>query len=130
VFDTRGIDFAAWTLVAFAAGAFLGMLIRRIVPAMAATLGAYLGLALLAWLALREDYPVAIDTTNGNLFSGPNTPNSSWILKTWTVGDTDWWRYIPVSRFWPMQLIEAGWLLVLSGLLMAGTVWLVRRRAA
>jgi cbb3-type cytochrome oxidase subunit 3 len=29
-----------------------------------------------------------------------------------------------------MQFIEAGWLLVLSGLLIAGTVWLVRRRAA
>jgi hypothetical protein len=39
-------------------------------------------------------------------------------------------RYIPVSRFWPMQLIEGGWLLVLSALLIAATVWLVRRRAA
>jgi cbb3-type cytochrome oxidase subunit 3 len=28
-----------------------------------------------------------------------------------------------------MQFIEAGWLLVLSALLIAGTVWLVRRRA-
>jgi hypothetical protein len=45
-------------------------------------------------------------------------------------GITEWWRYIPVSRFWPMQFIEAGWLLVLSALLIAGTVWLVRRRAA
>jgi hypothetical protein len=89
VFDTRGIDFAGWTLIAFAAGASLGMLSRRIIPAMAATLGVYLGLALLTWLALREDYPVAIDTTNGNSFSGPNTPNSPWILKTWTVGGTD-----------------------------------------
>ncbi len=44
VFTTRGVAFAAWTLVAFAIGAFLGMLIRRIIPAMAATLGAYLGL--------------------------------------------------------------------------------------
>jgi cbb3-type cytochrome oxidase subunit 3 len=29
-----------------------------------------------------------------------------------------------------MQFVEAGWLLVLSALLIAGTVWLVRRRAA
>jgi hypothetical protein len=29
-----------------------------------------------------------------------------------------------------MQFIEAGWLLVLSVLLAAATVWLVRRRAA
>jgi hypothetical protein len=126
----HGIAFAAWTLVALAIGAFLGMLLRRIIPAMAATLGAYLGLSLLAWLVLREDYPVAINTTNASLFSGPSTPNSPWILKTWTVGNTPWWRYIPVSRFWPMQFIEAGWLLVLAIALGAGTVWLVRRRAA
>jgi hypothetical protein len=130
VFDTRGIDFAAWVLIAFAIGVFLGMLIRRIIPAMAATLGAYLGLQLLTWLVLREDYPVAINTTNGSLFNGPNTPNSPWILKTWTVGNVNWWRYIPVSRFWPMQLIEGGWLLVLAIALIAATVWLVRRRAA
>ncbi len=130
VFETRGIDFAAWTLAAFAIGVFLGMLIRRVVPAMAATLGAYLGLQLLAWLVLREDYPVAINTTNASLFNGPSTPDSPWILKTWTAGGTDWWRYIPVSRFWPMQFIEAGWLLVLAIALGAGAVWLVRRRAA
>ena len=45
-------------------------------------------------------------------------------------GITQWWRYIPVSRFWPMQFVEAGWLLALSVLLIAATVWLVRRRAA
>jgi hypothetical protein len=28
-----------------------------------------------------------------------------------------------------MQVFEAGWLLFLSGLLVAGTVWLVRRHA-
>ena len=43
---------------------------------------------------------------------------------------TEWFRYIPVSRFWPMQFVEAGWLLALSVLLIAATVWLVRRRAA
>ena len=37
VFTTRGIAFAAWTLAAFSIGAFLGMLLRRIIPAMAAT---------------------------------------------------------------------------------------------
>jgi hypothetical protein len=131
VFDTRGIDFAAWVLVAFMIGAFLGMLIRKIIPAMAATLGGYLGVMLLAWLVLREDYPVAIDTTNGKLVNGgPAGPGSPWILKSWTVGRTQWWRYIPVSRFWPMQFIESGWLLVLAIALGAATLWLVRRRAA
>lgn len=131
VFDTRGIDFAAWTLLAFAVAAFLGMLIRRIIPAMAATLGVYLGVSLLAWLVLRKNYPVAISASGAvPLSSKRPTATDPWILKTWTVGGTNWTRYIPVSRFWPMQLIESGWLLLLSVLLIAGTVWLVRRRAA
>ncbi len=37
--------------------------------------------------------------------------------------------YQPASRFWPLQWIECGWLLALSVLLIAATVWLVRRRA-
>jgi hypothetical protein len=59
VFDTRGIVFAAWTLAASTIGAFAGMLIRRIIPAMAITLGVYLGLGLLTWLFLRPHYPVS-----------------------------------------------------------------------
>jgi hypothetical protein len=38
--------------------------------------------------------------------------------------------YQPDSRFWPFQWIEGGWLLAFSLLLIAATVWLVRRRAA
>jgi hypothetical protein len=169
VFDTRGIVFAAWTLAAFTIGAFAGMLIRRIVPAIAATLGAYLGLNLLAWLELRKFYPVSLVTSNSAFINnGPSGANSPWVLSTWYTGPggkpanqsvvnrvlalfphngppltketpaqafaqhhiTEWFRYIPVSRFWPMQFIEAGWLLALSVLLIAATVWLVRRRAA
>jgi hypothetical protein len=42
--------------------------------------------------------------------------------------------YLPklaaTSRYWPAQAVEAGWLLVLSVLLVAVTVRLVRNRAA
>ena len=168
VFDTRGIAFAAWTLAAFAIGVFFGMLFRRIVPAMAVTLGVYLGLALATW-GLRAHYPVALVSNNPGIGGlGPFNVHDPWVLSTWFTGPggkpanqsvvnqvfalfphngaprvketlaqafaqhgiTEWWRYIPVNRFWPMQFIEAGWLLVLSVLLMAATVWLVRRRAA
>ncbi|HEY2579777.1 MAG TPA: ABC transporter permease, partial [Streptosporangiaceae bacterium] len=44
-------------------------------------------------------------------------------------GYTLWTRYQPGSRFWPFQWIEGGWLLALSALLIAATIWLVRRRA-
>lgn len=92
VFDARGIAFPAWTLAAFALGACVGMLLRRIVAAMAVTIGAYALLAVIAWLFLRPGYPV--------------------------------------SGFCAAQIIEGAWLLALSALLTAGTVWLARRRAA
>jgi uncharacterized membrane protein len=171
VFDTRGIAFAAWTLAAFAIGALAGLLIRRIVPAMAVTLGVYAGLALATRVFLRERYLPAVVTSNPNFNSSPGTGSSPWILSTWYTGPggrlatqsaidrllrayqpggasaqtsaanglarvlaqhgyQQWTSYVPVSRFWPMQFIEGGWLLVLSVLLIAVTVWLVRRRAA
>jgi ABC-type transport system involved in multi-copper enzyme maturation permease subunit len=160
VFTTRPVAFAAWTLLAFTVGACAGMLIRRIVPAMAVTLGVYLGLQIVTWLYLRPLYPVSLVTSNSVVANGPNLINSSTsaasgtanlptVLSRWYTGPggapanmsvvnqnlaqhgiTEWWRYVPVSRLWPMQFIEAGWLLVLSILLAAGTVWLVRHRAA
>ena len=98
------------------------MLLRRVIPAMAVTLGVYLVLALGIW-SLRKHYPVAMVTDNPGSIpftSGPSTPNSPWFLSSWTSGGKYWTSYIPVSRFWPMQFIEAGWLLVLSLLLGRG----------
>jgi hypothetical protein len=45
-------------------------------------------------------------------------------------GYTEWTSYQPASRYWTFQWIEGSWLLVLSVLLIAATIWLVRRRAA
>ena len=45
-------------------------------------------------------------------------------------GYTLWHHYQPASRFWTFQAIESGWLLALSALLIAATVWIVQRRAA
>ena len=93
LFDLRGVEFAAWTLAAFTIGAFAGMLIRRVVSAIIATLAGYTVLAVVAGDVLRANYQ-------------------------------------PASHFWPVQGIEGGGLLALSLLLIAVTVWLVRRRAA
>lgn len=41
-----------------------------------------------------------------------------------------YYTYQPASRFWHFQYIEGSWLLVLSVLLGAATVWLIRHRAA
>jgi hypothetical protein len=160
LFDALGVAFAAWTLAAFAIGALAGMLIRRVVPAIAATLAAYAGLALATALWLRQHYMTPLLTSKLNL------PDSAWIINQWYTKDgkfafpargsqivgaiqhyscnssqlsppqcltqhgyTWWASYQPGSRFWPFQWIEGGWLLGLSVLLFAATVWLVRRRA-
>ena len=164
VFDLRGVAFAAWTLAAFAIGALAGMLIRRVVPAIAATLAVYAGLAFATALWLREHYMAPLVTSH------PNLPGSAWVVSQWYTKDgkyafgasgsgivnavtqlcpprigassgspaqclsqhgyTAWSSYQPAGRFWPFQWIEGGWLLVLSALLIAATVWLVRRHAA
>jgi hypothetical protein len=168
LFDLRGIGFPAWTLAAFAIGALAGMLIRRVVPAIVATLVVYIGLAFAAAGFLRQHYLTPLLTSNGN-----NVPDNAWVISQWWAKDgrlafgsyppanilnqfcasssasgakagapenwgsclmqhgfTQWTSYQPATRFWPFQWIEGGWLLALSVLLMAATVWLVQRRAA
>jgi ABC-type transport system involved in multi-copper enzyme maturation permease subunit len=175
VFALRGVAFAAWTLAVFAIGALAGMLIRRVVPAIAATLAVYTGLTFAAGLYLRQHYLTPLIARN--LL---NPPASAWIISQWWAkggrfafagdpnadgmppmnllqqycphivtgpggakpstgnvlqcfsqhGYTMLTSYQPASRFWPLQCIEGGWLLALSVLLIAVTVWLVHRCAA
>jgi ABC-type transport system involved in multi-copper enzyme maturation permease subunit len=77
VFDLRGVAFAAWTLAAFAIGALASMLIRRVVPAIAATLVVWAGLALMVGGFLRQHYLAPLITHN------PNLPGSPWIISHW-----------------------------------------------
>src|SRR5215471_7560186 len=77
LFYTLGVAFAAWTLAAFAIGVLAGMLIRRVVPAIAATLAVYAGLALATALYLRQHYMTPL------LTSKPNLPGSAWIISLW-----------------------------------------------
>jgi hypothetical protein len=59
-----------------------------------------------------------------------NTPFGTFAQCLAPYGYTQWTSYQPASRFWPFQWIEGGWLLALSALLIAATIWLVHRRAA
>lgn len=161
LFDLRGVAFAAWTLAAFAIGAFAGVVIRRTVPAMTASLAAWTGLDLASVLYLRKHYEAPF-----TIKSFSPDPGNSWVVSQWWQGPNghhasqstirtlaqqagargatqqglqqwfarhgywQWSSYQPESRFWHFQLIEGGWLLAVSLLLIAATVWLVRRRAA
>jgi hypothetical protein len=148
-FQLTGIAFAAWTLAAFAIGALAGVLIRRVVPAMAAAMAAWAGLLLATTVFLRRHYEAQLIARN----SGQGAPGASpWVISQWWTGRngktvtnenqiialinkshrgfTEWTVYQPAARYWHFQLIEGGWLLALSLLLIAATIWLVRRRAA
>jgi hypothetical protein len=81
IFDLEGLAFPGWILAAFAIGAFSGMLIRRVVPAMATTMAVVGGLGLAAGLYLRQHYlpPLLLASTNG--------PSSAdWTLGSWVTG--------------------------------------------
>ena len=81
IFDLEGLAFPGWVLAAFAIGAFAGMTIRKVVPAMAATMTAVGGLGLAAGLYLRQHYlpPLVMAST-----SGPSQAN--WTLGSWYTG--------------------------------------------
>jgi hypothetical protein len=126
LFNLRGVDFAAWTLIAFAISAFAGAVIRRTVPAMAASLAAWTILLVTTMLVLRPHYETPLTSKHGF----PSA--TAWVLNAVVQSPTGNGpvTYQPQSRFWAFQFIEGGWLLVLALLLGAATVWLVRRRAA
>jgi len=68
--------------------------------------------------------------TPGNFQPGPATPaNIDPVQYLIHHGYAQLTIYQPDSRFWPFQWIEGGWLLALSLLLIAATIWLVHRRA-
>src|SRR5580693_10251888 len=77
VFGLGEVAFAAWTLAAFSIGALAGMLIRRVVPAIVATLAVYAGLALATAGYLRQHYMTPLLTSN------PNLPGSAWSVSQW-----------------------------------------------
>jgi hypothetical protein len=148
-FELTGIAFAAWTLAAFAIGTVAGVLIRKVVPAIAAAMAAWAVLLLATSVYLRRLYQAPLSVRNG----GHGAPGvSPWVIRQWWTGPngktitsenkiialinhprpgySQWTTYEPGARYWHFQFIEGGWLLALSLLLIAATIWLVRRRAA
>jgi hypothetical protein len=81
VFDLQGFTFAAWTLAAFAIGAMAGVLIRRVIPAMFASLAASIGLTLGTALYLRRHYEPALVSTN------PSIAPPGWVLSQQWIRD-------------------------------------------
>jgi hypothetical protein len=85
-FPLHGVAFAAWTLTAFAIGAFAGVTIRRTVPAVAAAMAAWAGLALVTAVFLRPNYQAPLRTAGGAPHMSPPQLNGAWVLSSWTTG--------------------------------------------
>jgi hypothetical protein len=158
LFGTMGTDFAAWTLFSFALTAFAGVLLRRTVPAMAASIVVLTTADVVTMMALRQHYAAPVVVTGDGPTGHSNLVLGNWITTTSGVpvsqatvsnafarlpfGVTpstamladhhwlQWWSYQPASRWWQFQLTEGGWLLTASLLLIAATVLLIRRRPA
>jgi hypothetical protein len=158
LFGTMGTDFAGWTLFSFAVAAFAGVLLRRTVPAMAASIVVLTAADVVTIMALRQHYAAPVVVAGGGPAGNGNLVVGNWFTTTSGVpvgqatvlnafarlpfGVTpstamlarhhwlQWWSYQPAGRWWQFQLTEGGWLLAASLLFIAGTVLLIRRRPA
>jgi hypothetical protein len=74
LFDLLGVALAAWTLTAFAIGVLAGFLIRRVIPAIVATLAAWTGLAFVTGLFLRSHYTAPLVTSKATI------PAQAWVI--------------------------------------------------
>ena len=165
-----GVAVVGWGLAAYAVGVLAGLVWRRVVPALAATLAAVdrPGLPRLDLRgslpdAPRHEQPAAAPTsdvpidqwwTHGGVrvsdaqinqvlqaigvqhatadglpgragAAAPSTRSSTCS----STATPKWTSYQPDSRYWTFQWIEFGWLTALSLLLLAATLWLVRRKS-
>lgn len=158
-YEVYGVVFVSRALFALALGIFAGALIRRVVPAIAATLAGWIAVFTATFVSLRSHF-----LTPRTVVDAMAPGNNPWVFaEKWTAPDghvlnsgeiytlrnaasatghaQDMFAYLaqrgysykatyfPQSRFWAFQTIEASSLAALSLLLLIAAVWLVRRRA-
>lgn len=159
-FNLNPLLLAGWVVFAFTLGVFLGAAIRRTLPAIAATLACYGAVLVEVSASWRMNYlaplhrAVAVQFQAGGSYSysvywGARQP----VIMSEALGWPDgrlltsaeqlrpaawlrlhhivmWITYQPASRYHTFQLIELGWLLAASALLVAAAIFLIRRRPA
>jgi len=92
IFDIRGIVPVAYALFALALGVLVGTLVRRTLPAMAATLGGFIAVRVLVTLFARPHYVAAKTASTpvvlaklGGIMVGNDSFAGGWIIKQVTV---------------------------------------------
>jgi hypothetical protein len=159
-FDQQGVAPVGYTLFAVALGVFAGTLTRKVLPAMAITLVAFLGTRIVMLALVRPNLadPVTYKVpVGGGTPLLPNPALAAWIQSTGvynadgslrTAGATQFcrpapglancagdgsynqWTYQPGDLFWNFQWIETGIFAALAAALLYVAVLRVRRSIA
>ena len=151
IFQTTGVALAAYTLFTFVVAAVIGSALKRTVGTVAITVGVFL-VASLAAVAFRPMYAepeqitkpygdenLFIETPEGALViehahidaNGNNVSDEVFeCLRTGcnVVAEYSTVYYHPIERYWPFQASEAAALTVLTVVIAAGGVWIMRTR--
>ena len=134
-FDVQGVAPIAYTVFAMALGIAAGALFRRVVPAILATLVVSPPCASsrrstsARCSPCRRTFPPA-QARERRHFPGACSPTSSQARLSTSPTKTEHITYLPASRFWPVQGVEAGIFLVLALALAVFTYWSVTTRDA
>ncbi|MBT2510863.1 ABC transporter permease [Streptomyces sp. ISL-98] len=155
VYEAIGPVAVANSLLGAAIGALVGLLVRRTVPAMAAT-GLVTGFLLLVLGTARDGLWATRTATSTepdalDIFPDNAMPVGEWMTTAdgkrvsddacWNVDDFEQCldvhnitgsviEYHPASHFWPLQLVETGIALAIAALATAAAFYVVRRRHA
>jgi hypothetical protein len=145
-FAMRGVTPVAYTVFAVALGVAVGAVLRRSVPAMAATLALYTFVQIAVPFWVRPHLVPPVQKTVAFTECLPPPPGEpalggrvkvpgdarSQLANCFARLDAEGYRqhltYQPANHFWPLQWAETGLYLVLSGLLAAFCFWWVRTR--
>ena len=159
-FDTQNVLPIALAIFAVALGIAAGCLLRRTLPALATTVGVYVGVCVLVSVYLRPHYLTPI-TRSFPLNADAALPSGSWRMKESLVnavgkstdgritvpascgrigkdpasclsrlGYHEIVKYQPPSHYWPFQWIESGIFLTLAAVLITVAVVYTLRRDA
>jgi hypothetical protein len=117
VFDVSGVVAAGYAAFAFSLGLTSGAVLRRTLPAMAATLVGYAVVRIAVVELVRPHLATPLT------YAGPSNDPGGWVVSR--TGDV--LRYHPDSRFWVFQGYETALFLGLAIILAAFCLWWVER---
>jgi len=133
-YDVQGVVPAAYAVLAFCLGVAFGVLTRRVVTAIAATLGVFFLLRTLIETVVRPRLlsPVTLSFTGDPPTDLDARLKGAWLLEERIPrpgsGFPTVYTFQPADRFWPLQLLEAGILLAISAAAVGLAFYWIRRR--